>query len=175
MHVKKALAENYFYSLDLETGREPLGETFLANQVDTPGCDAIRRMFDERQPLGDHATRAALSIFLAFQHVRGRTTREALVEYTKLSMRVLGSFATPALVLERARAATVSPARSYGPSLQRAPLARADGACCSCVANPASPSSPHSRSISALGIRTHLPSGRRGRARVRPASEGGAG
>jgi hypothetical protein len=104
MHVKKALAENYFYSLDLETGREPLGETFLANQVDTPGCDAIRRMFDERQPLGDHATRAALSIFLAFQHVRGRTTREALVEYTKLNMRVLGSFATPALVLERARA-----------------------------------------------------------------------
>jgi hypothetical protein len=61
-------------------------------------------MFDERQPLAEHATRAAISIFLAFQHVRGRTSREALVEYTKLSTRVIGSFATPALVLERARA-----------------------------------------------------------------------
>jgi len=49
----------------------------LAGQVEAPAADAIRRMFDQGRPLVAPGPRAAISIFLAFQFVRGPGTRHA--------------------------------------------------------------------------------------------------
>jgi hypothetical protein len=102
--VKKALAENYFYSVDTDEGRNPTGETILADHVDTPAAEAIRRVFDEGRSLNAPGPRRAISLFLAFQSVRGPGQRQAAVEHARASGRKLMSMATPADVMRVARA-----------------------------------------------------------------------
>jgi hypothetical protein len=101
--IEQALTENYFYSIEVEEGRDPLGETMLADQVEAPAAEAIRRMFDQGRPLVAPGPRAAISIFLAFQYLRGPGTRHALVEQHKGTIAKMASMTTPAMVMEGAR------------------------------------------------------------------------
>jgi hypothetical protein len=102
--VAAALAENYFYSIDTEDGRrDPMVEEMFAKEVEGPAAEAIRRVFDEGRPLNAPGPRERISVFLAFQYVRGWRTREAALEQHKASMRVLAMMATPAMVREGAQ------------------------------------------------------------------------
>lgn len=96
--IEKALAENYFYSVDTDDGREPLGEEFLSEHVDDPGSDAIRHLFEMGRSLIAPGWREKLSHYLAFQFVRGHRVREAGVDEVKASARVMASMATPSEV-----------------------------------------------------------------------------
>jgi hypothetical protein len=102
--VPKALAENYFYSIDTDEGRDPLGETLIANNIETPAAEAIRRVFDNGRSVAAPGPRETISAFLAFQYVRGPRTRHALVEQYKATASKVASMATPSLVMKGARA-----------------------------------------------------------------------
>jgi hypothetical protein len=104
IHIERALAENRFYSIETdEGGWDPEAEKFLATYVDAPASSAIRRMFDEGRPLNAPGPREIISMFLAFQSVRGARERHALVEHAKAVQRKMASMATPELVLRYAR------------------------------------------------------------------------
>jgi hypothetical protein len=60
-------------------------------------------MFDQGRPLVAPGPRAAISIFLAFQYLRGPGTRHALVEQHKGTIAKMASMTTPAMVMEGAR------------------------------------------------------------------------
>jgi hypothetical protein len=101
--IERALAENYFYSVETDDGREPLGEEFLRDHVDGTGSEAIRRLFDEGRSLIAPGPREKLSFFLAFQYVRGYRVREAAVAQEKATAQVLSMMATPSEVKRIAR------------------------------------------------------------------------
>ncbi len=103
INIDKALAERHFYSFETDDGWDPEVEKLLATHVDTPGCVAIRRMFDDGRSLNAPGPRATISAFLAFQAVRGARERHALVEHAKAVHRKAASLSTPEMVLRYAR------------------------------------------------------------------------
>jgi hypothetical protein len=102
--IKRALAENRFYSIETDEGWDAEAEIMLAKHIDGPASSAIRRMFDEGRSLNAAGPRATISAFLAFQSVRGARERHALVEHAKAVHRKMASMATPEMVLRYARA-----------------------------------------------------------------------
>jgi hypothetical protein len=76
-----ALAETHFYTIDTEGGLDTgIEEDLLANKVEAPAARALRRVVDEGVFPPMPGLRQALSIFFAFQFVRGPGMRAALLQ-----------------------------------------------------------------------------------------------
>jgi hypothetical protein len=92
--VDNALLQKEFYSIDTEAGRETDVEEFFANQVEPGAARALRRMVDQGAFPPPAGVRHALSLFLAFQFVRGASLRSALVEHYEVMAKKIGSLMT---------------------------------------------------------------------------------
>jgi hypothetical protein len=101
--VSNALLMKDFYSLETDQGRDPIVEKFLATDIEGPAAESIRRLVEGGRSLAAPAVRGPTSWFLAMQHVRGRASREMLVEHHKAMARVTASLTTPEMVLRGAR------------------------------------------------------------------------
>jgi hypothetical protein len=101
--VSNALLMKDFYSLETDQGRDPIVEKFLATDIEGPAAEQIRRLVEGGRSLAAPGVRGPISMFLAMQKVRGRASREMLVEHSKATARVMMSMATPAMVLRVAR------------------------------------------------------------------------
>ena len=76
-----ALAQRHFYTIDTEEGPDTgVEEDLLAKKVEAPAARALRRVVDDGVFPPMPGLRETLSIFFAFQFVRGPGTRAALLE-----------------------------------------------------------------------------------------------
>jgi hypothetical protein len=100
---KNALLMKDFYTLETEEGPDPVLEKFFDTDIEGPAAEAFRRMVDGGRALHAPGIRDPISWFLAMQRVRGRASREMLVEHSKASLRMAMSMATPEMVLRLAR------------------------------------------------------------------------
>ena len=97
--VEGALAQRHFYTVDTEQGPDTgVEEDLLAKHVEANGARALRRVVDEGVFPPMPGLRQALSIFFAFQFVRGPGMRDALLEQYDRFGKALTSRATPETV-----------------------------------------------------------------------------
>lgn len=101
--VAKALAENYFYSLETEDGRDGAMEQILANYIEDPAAEAIRRLVEGRRSVLAPSIRNRIALLMGFQRIRGPGQRHAMVEHSKATYRMVASMATPEAVERGAR------------------------------------------------------------------------
>lgn len=106
--VGDALKVRHFYTLDLQDGsRSTELESRGLSRLEGDAASAIRRIVDEGRFPPSRESRDAVSLFLAYQLVRGEGMRAALLEWhATLARRTLE------LELEVARQATMSSGRS---------------------------------------------------------------
>jgi hypothetical protein len=67
----------------------------FASHVEGPAAAAFKRVFDDGYSLDAPGRRAAISMFLAFQCVRSRGTRNDLVQQHQTAAKAIADFATP--------------------------------------------------------------------------------
>lgn len=94
-NVDNALVQSHFYSIDTDEGRSPDVETFLASHVEGPAARALRRVVDEGRFPPPPGLRDALSLFFAFQFLRGESMRRVLLADYEATAKKLGSLMTP--------------------------------------------------------------------------------
>jgi hypothetical protein len=103
-NARHALAENDFYTVDTDEGRDTVVETMFSEHVEGPAATAVRRLVEEGRSLGGPGLRGPISLFLAFQWVRGPAWRNMMVEHSKASTRMLMSLAKPSDVVRTLQA-----------------------------------------------------------------------
>lgn len=102
--VRVALAQNDFYTLRTEQGIDTSVETDLfAKQIEGPAATAIRRVIDQNRPASFPALRQQISLFLAFQFVRGESTRDAITAMMIANYRKVVSLLTPEMLRRQSR------------------------------------------------------------------------
>jgi hypothetical protein len=101
--VRNALLMKDFYTFETDEGPDTSVETLLATHVEGPAAEAFRRLVDGGRSVVAPGIRDPISLFIAFQYLRGRASREMLVEFSKAQMRQVLSMATPEMVLRSAR------------------------------------------------------------------------
>ncbi len=102
--VRVALAQNDFYTLKTEHGPDTSVETDLfAKQIEAPAATAIRRVIDHNRPPSFPALRQHISLFLAFQIVRGESTRDAITSMMTANYRKVVSLLTPEMLRRQSR------------------------------------------------------------------------
>ncbi|HZL17520.1 MAG TPA: DUF4238 domain-containing protein [Polyangia bacterium] len=92
---RNVLREKHFYSVETDDGRDASLEKMFATQVEGPAAAAFKRVFDDGYSLDAPGRRAAISLFLAFQCVRGPGTRRDLVQQHETAAKAIAEFATP--------------------------------------------------------------------------------
>ena len=65
----------------------PLGKNVQMGTVESPGAEGIRRIIDERRAATFPRPRAMVAQFVAFQYLRGPSSRFATVEQYKAIVR----------------------------------------------------------------------------------------
>jgi hypothetical protein len=95
---RNVLAENHFYAIETDDGRDLTIEKLFANHVEGPAANAFERLVDQGRPVAAPGSRAPISLFLAFQFVRGRRIRDMLVEHQKEVIRRAITMASPGAV-----------------------------------------------------------------------------
>jgi hypothetical protein len=94
-----ALAQKHFYTIDTAEGPDTgVEEDLLAKHVEAPAARALRRVVDEGMFPPMPGLRETLSIFLAFQFVRGPGMRAALLEEYEAFAKMGSSRATAEMV-----------------------------------------------------------------------------
>jgi len=94
-----ALAEKHFYTIETETGPDVgIEEDLFARRVEAPAARALRRVVDEGRFPPMPGLRETLSIFFAFQFVRGPGVRAALLAHYDAFAKMRASGATPEMV-----------------------------------------------------------------------------
>ncbi|HEY4157925.1 MAG TPA: DUF4238 domain-containing protein, partial [Polyangiaceae bacterium] len=93
--VPTALAQNHFYTTETDKGPNTEIETFFAEKVEGPASGALSKLIDGRRALSLPALRERISTLLAFQYVRGESTRRAIVENYRAMFQKLTLIMTP--------------------------------------------------------------------------------
>lgn len=96
--VPTALAQNDFYTLESDAGRDPAVEKMFADEVEGPAASALRKVIDQRRSSTFPALRQNISAFLAFQFIRGESTRRAIVEEHRAMFQKTALVATPEIL-----------------------------------------------------------------------------
>jgi hypothetical protein len=99
--VENALVHKHFYSIDTEDGRDPGVETMLAEKIEGPAARAPTRVVDQGKDWALPGLRGPISMFLAFQFVRGPGSRHAAVEFFKAQTQQLALLMTPEMVRDQ--------------------------------------------------------------------------
>jgi hypothetical protein len=92
---RNVLAEKHFYSVETEDGFDTSIEKMFSTQVEGPAAAAFKRVFDEGYSLDAPGRRAAISLFLAFQCVRGPGSRRDIIHQHETTAKAIAGFATP--------------------------------------------------------------------------------
>lgn len=92
---RNILAEKHFYSVETDMGHDASLEKMFAAHVEGPAAAAFKRVFDDGYSMDAPGRRGAISLFLAFQCVRGVGTRRGIFEQHETTAKAIGEFATP--------------------------------------------------------------------------------
>jgi Protein of unknown function (DUF4238) len=101
---RNVLAENDYYTVESDAGRDLTVEKMFAEYVEGPAAEALRRLVEQGRPVAAPRTRAAISLLIATQYVRGARIREAVVAFQKETFKKVlttASVATVRDVLQR--------------------------------------------------------------------------
>jgi hypothetical protein len=100
---RHALASNDFYTLETDEGRDVTMEKILAEHVEGPAAEAVRRLVEGGRSINAPGIRNPISLLIGFQKVRGHAERLAIVEHYKATAKATMGLMTPEMVREVAR------------------------------------------------------------------------
>lgn len=94
--ISNALVENHFYSLPgVNEAPDTTFEKMLADRVEGPGADGIRRIIDQGRAPTFPRLRSKIAQLVAFQYLRGPSSRHATVEQYKALVENTAKCLTP--------------------------------------------------------------------------------
>jgi hypothetical protein len=94
--VGNALVERHFYTIPgVDEAPDTAFEKMLADQIEGPGADGIRRIVDERRAATFPKPRSSVARLVAFQYLRGPSSRFATVEQYKGLVKKTAKLSTP--------------------------------------------------------------------------------
>jgi hypothetical protein len=100
---QKALRMKDFYTVETEDGPDTRVEKVLATDIEDPAAISIRRLVDQERPIVAPGIRRPIALFLALQRVRGRASREMLVQFAEKVARRIVEIAPASSYIEVAR------------------------------------------------------------------------
>lgn len=96
--VGNALVQNHFNTVETDDGNALCVEDLFSQRVENDGISAIRRLIDDKRPAVLPGIRSRLSTFLAFQHIRGESSRSVILEQHKATMHTVLQTMTPEML-----------------------------------------------------------------------------